>query len=253
MIFGSKYALGVLRDEADGNADGGGDDKPITAADLAKILADHTAKLTADFEKKQTDAQKKADAASKAAEAKRLADEDARKKAEETERLRKEEEARAAGGGNDQKLTYELNKLKEKLADSDQKREAAEKRSADKEAQMVEKDRIASIKAALGTFELKGNNQNIAYRTVKDDITIDDDGKLVGPGAVPLEDYLANLFKAGGDLEGLLPVRQSGGSGATSSRGVNSGAVDIDSIKPGADNSAARRAIAELVAQQARR
>jgi hypothetical protein len=249
MYFGSKFLLGVLRDgEGDGGG-GGGDkkDEPLTLEALTKFLDTRETKFRDDLKKEQDAKDKAADKARKAEETKRLIDEDTRKKTEEAERLRKEEELRAAGGNGDQKTQYELKKLHETLNEERKKREASEAANTEKDKQMAERERVTSIRSALGAYQFaKPNNLDVAFKSVRDDIKPDEDGKLVGPGGAPLQDYLNDLFRQGGELEGLLAPKASGGSGATGTGGTSVGSVDIDSIKPGADNSAARRRIAEL-------
>jgi hypothetical protein len=246
---------GPLRDAADGSGEGGGDQKtePLTAADVAKIAADAVAKAQAEWQKQLDAKEKAAETKRKADEQKAAAEAESQRKKDEEERQRKEEEQRAAAGGADQQTKYELTKLQRLLAEEQKKREASEEKTRQKEAEMAEKDRVQAIRTALSGYQFGKNGAEIAFRHVQSDIKRNDEGVLVGPGGAPLQDYLNDQFRTGGELEGLLAPRSSGGSGATGGQGAaGNGAIDIESIKPGANNEAARAEIARMASDMMR-
>jgi hypothetical protein len=129
---------------------------------------------------------------------------------------------------------------KAELVDERKRRENLEKRVNDlvqenvRSRQMAEEaERSSSIRAELQRLGVA--KVDLAYRAVKDDIQRRDDGQLIarsGPGEVSVRDYLAQFVQENPEL---LPARMTGGSGMGSGpkTASNTGALDLDKIRPG--------------------
>lgn len=129
---------------------------------------------------------------------------------------------------------------KAELLDERKRRESLEKRVNDlvqenvRSRQMAEEaERSSSIRAELQRLGVA--KVDLAYRAVKDDIQRREDGQLIarsGPGEVSVRDYLAQFVQENPEL---LPARMTGGSGMGSGpkAASNSGALDLDKIRPG--------------------
>jgi len=142
-----------------------------------------------------------------------------------------ERKASEAASGPDATLQQRLDHVNSEL-----KKVRAE-RAAD-----AAKAKEATIREALGKFEYaRPSGLEMAYRHVRDGIQ-EINGELHGPDYSPLSDYLTELLN--GDLSPLLASDQTGDGGQRHSD------VELDSIKPGANNEAARAEIARLVAEQ---
>jgi hypothetical protein len=129
---------------------------------------------------------------------------------------------------------------KAELIDERRRREDLEKRVNDlvqenvRSRQMAEEaERSSSIRAELQRLGVA--KVDLAYRAVRDDIQRRDDGQLIarsGPGEIGLRDYLAQFVQENPEL---LPARMTGGSGMGSGpkAAANTGALDLDKIRPG--------------------
>ncbi len=129
---------------------------------------------------------------------------------------------------------------KAELLDERKRREDLEKRVNDLVKENVrsrkvaeEAERSSSIRAELQRLGVA--KVDLAYRAVKDDFQRRDDGQLVarsGPEEVSVRDYLAQFVQENPEL---LPARITGGSGMGSGPKVasNTGAFDLDKIRPG--------------------
>ncbi len=129
---------------------------------------------------------------------------------------------------------------KAELLDERKRREDLEKRVNDLVKENVrsrkvaeEAERSSSIRAELQRLGVA--KVDLAYRAVKDDFQRRDDGQLVarsGPEEVSVRDYLAQIVQENPEL---LPARITGGSGMGSGPKVasNTGAFDLDKIRPG--------------------
>ena len=129
---------------------------------------------------------------------------------------------------------------KAELLDERRRREDLEKRVNDLVKENVrsrqvaeEAERSSSIRAELQRLGVA--KVDLAYRAVKDDIQRSGDGQLIarnGPGEVSLRDYLAQFVQENPEL---LPARMTGGSGMGSGpkAASNTGALDLDKIRPG--------------------
>lgn len=145
---------------------------------------------------------------------------------------------------------------KAELEDERRKRESMEKRLNE----LVEENRRTKAKAETMERETMIRSElqrlgvakvDLAFKAVKDDIHRDADGSLQGrgaEGAVPVQEFLRKFVDENPEL---LPARNLGGSGTTSSgRGAqNSPGIDLDSIRPGMskeDMARVRREIARV-------
>jgi hypothetical protein len=129
---------------------------------------------------------------------------------------------------------------KAELLDERRRREDLEKRVNDLVRENVqsrqvaeEAERSSSIRAELQRLGVA--KVDLAYRAVKDDVHRRDDGQLMarsGPGEVSLRDYLKEFVQENPEL---LPARITGGSGMGSGpkAASNTGAFDLDKIRPG--------------------
>lgn len=96
-----------------------------------------------------------------------------------------------------------------------------------------EAERNSSIRTELQRLGVA--KMDLAYRAVKDDIHRGEDGELVarsGAEETPLREYLKQFVQENPEL---LPPRIPGGSGMGSGPKVaaNTGALDLDKIRPG--------------------
>jgi len=129
---------------------------------------------------------------------------------------------------------------KAELLDERKRREDLEKRvnvlvqeNVHSREMAEEAERSSSIRAELQRLGVA--KVDLAYRAVRDDVHRRDDGQLIardGPAELPLRDYLKQFVQ---DNPELLPARITGGSGmGTGSKAVsNTGAFDLDKIRPG--------------------
>ncbi len=129
---------------------------------------------------------------------------------------------------------------KAELLDERKRREDLEKRVNDlvqenqRSRQIAEEaERSSSIRAELQKLGVA--KVDLAYRAVKDDIHRSDDGQLIarnGPGDVPVREYLKQFVQENPEL---LPARITGGSGIGAGQKVvtNTGAFDLEKIRPG--------------------
>jgi hypothetical protein len=129
---------------------------------------------------------------------------------------------------------------KAELEEERRKRESMEKRLNE----LVEENRRSKARAETMEREtlIRGELQrlgvakvDLAFKAVKDDIHREADGTLLArgtEGTVPVQEFLRKFVD---DNPELLPARNLGGSG-TSSSGRNSQSspgIDLDSIRPG--------------------
>jgi len=129
---------------------------------------------------------------------------------------------------------------KAELLDERKRREDLEKRVNDlvqentRSRKMAEEaERSSSIRAELQRLGVV--KVDLAYRAVRDDVQRRDDGQFIarnGPEEVALRDYLKQFVQENPEL---LPARITGGSGMGSGPKAvsNSGALDLDKIRPG--------------------
>jgi hypothetical protein len=129
---------------------------------------------------------------------------------------------------------------KAELLDERKRREDLEKRVNDliqentRSRQMAEEaERNSSIRAELQRLGVA--KVDLAYRAVRDDVQRREDGQLVaqtGGAEVGLRDYLKQFVQENPEL---LPTRITGGSGMGSGpkTASNTGALDLDKIRPG--------------------
>ena len=129
---------------------------------------------------------------------------------------------------------------KAELLDERKRREDLERRVNDlvqenaHSRQMAEEaERSSSIRAELQRLGVA--KVDLAYRAVKDDVHRQEDGQLIarnGPEDVSLRDYLKQFVQENPEL---LPARITGGSGMGSGpqAAPNTGAFDLDKIRPG--------------------
>jgi hypothetical protein len=129
---------------------------------------------------------------------------------------------------------------KVELLDERKRREDLERRVNDlvqenvRSRQMAEEaERSSSIRAELQRLGVA--KVDLAYRAVRDDVHRGEDGQLIarnGPAEVPLRDYLKQFVQENPEL---LPARITGGSGMGSGpkAAANTGAIDLDKIRPG--------------------
>lgn len=97
-----------------------------------------------------------------------------------------------------------------------------------------ETERHAAIRDELRRLGV--SKIDLGFRAVRDDIVRTPDGQLMGRGSdgeMGFQEYLARFTQENPEL---LPARITGGSGAGSAQdGGVSGAIDLNSIKPGMD------------------
>jgi hypothetical protein len=129
---------------------------------------------------------------------------------------------------------------KAELLDERKRREDLERRVNDLVQENIrsreiaeEAERSSSIHGELQRLGVA--KVDLAYRAVKDDVHRQDDGQLMarsGAGDVPLRDYLKQFVQENPEL---LPARMTGGSGMGSGpkAASNTGAFDLDKIRPG--------------------
>jgi hypothetical protein len=129
---------------------------------------------------------------------------------------------------------------KAELLDERKRREDLEKRVNDlvkenaRSRQMAdEAERSSTIRSELQRLGVV--KVDLAYRAVKDDVQRRDDGQLIarsGPEEFGLRDYLKQFVQENPEL---LPARITGGSGMGSGpkAASNTGALDLDKIRPG--------------------
>ena len=129
---------------------------------------------------------------------------------------------------------------KAELLDERKRREDLEKRVNDliqentRSRQMAEEaERNSSIRAELQRLGVA--KVDLAYRAVRDDVQRREDGQLIartGGAEVGLRDYLKQFVQENPEL---LPARITGGSGMGSGpkTASNTGALDLDKIRPG--------------------
>jgi hypothetical protein len=129
---------------------------------------------------------------------------------------------------------------KAELLDERKRREDLERRVNDliqenaHSRQMAEEaERSSSIRAELQRLGVA--KVDLAYRAVKDDVHRQEDGQLIarsGPADVSLREYLKQFVQENPEL---LPARIAGGSGMGSGpkAAPNTGAFDLDKIRPG--------------------
>ncbi len=129
---------------------------------------------------------------------------------------------------------------KAELLDERKRREDLERRVNDlvqeniRSREMAEEaERSSSIRAELQRLGVA--KVDLAYRAVKDDVHRREDGQLIarsGSGEVPVRDYLKQFVQENPEL---LPARITGGSGMGSGPKAvsNTGALDLDKIRPG--------------------
>ena len=129
---------------------------------------------------------------------------------------------------------------KAELLDERRRREELERRLDDlvqeneRSRQIAEEaDRSSAIRSELQRLGVA--KVELAYRAVKDDIQRTEDGRLTakgGQGEVPVREYLANFVQENPEL---LPARITGGSGMGSGpkAAPNTGAVDLEKLRPG--------------------
>ncbi len=145
---------------------------------------------------------------------------------------------------------------KAELEEERRKRESMEKRLNE----VIEENRRAKARAEAMEREtvirtelqrLGVSKIDLAFKAVKDDIQRDSDGSLLArgnEGPVPVADFLRKFVDENPEL---LPARNLGGSGTTSSNRTaqSSPGIDINSIRPGMskeDMARARKEIARL-------
>lgn len=244
---------GVLRDEAKEGGDGGGAagaPPPFDMKTLAELIRTTVAtSVSSTFEARDKAAKTASDA------------EAARKATEEAERKAAEDAAANGGNGGNggdgkgggqedaatRLLKKEVRDIREELKKERDGRAAEAKIAADTKKEAAIRTGLDKAVGALGLDYIKPGARETAYRSVKDDIRMED-GKLVGPDGSPLEMYLKAQF-ADGDLDTLLAAKATGGSGASGARGTGNGSapIDMNDIKAGGKNlEAARVKIAEL-------
>lgn len=129
---------------------------------------------------------------------------------------------------------------KAELLDERKRREDLEKRvnvlvqeNAQSREKADEAERSSSIRAELQRLGVA--KVDLAYRAVRDDVQRRDDGQLIarnGAEELPLRDYLKQFVLENPEL---LPARITGGSGmgSGSKAAPNTGAFDLDKIRPG--------------------
>jgi len=129
---------------------------------------------------------------------------------------------------------------KAELEEERRKRESMEKRLNE----LVEENRRTKAKAETMEREtvIRGELQrlgvaklDLAFKAVKDDIHREADGSLQGrnhEGLVPVQEFLRKFVDENPEL---LPARNLGGSGTSSSsrNSQNSPGIDLDAIRPG--------------------
>lgn len=136
-------------------------------------------------------------------------------------------------------VEVELEQLRAKVQENEKQRLLFEKAEQEKNLQSAKKDRDADLVIALGKTTLDPKLRDALARAARTDLSYDGD-KFVAPGGASVEEFVASQLRTGGEWAHLLNTRV--GAAAGGDRGV-----EIDSIKPGADNSAARAKIAQLV------
>jgi hypothetical protein len=133
--------------------------------------------------------------------------------------------------------------LADQLAGERKLREELERRIADLQAAREEAERSAGIRAELQKLGVA--KVDLAFRAVKDD--------LKSASADETRSYLTRFVAENPEL---LPARITGGSGATSmNRGLVSGGVDLDKIRPGMspeELERVRQEVARIAAQTLR-
>jgi hypothetical protein len=129
---------------------------------------------------------------------------------------------------------------KAELLDERKRREDLEKRVNDlvkenaRSRKMAdEAERSSTIRSELQRLGVV--KVDLAYRAVRDDVQRREDGQLIarsGPEEVALRDYLKQFVQENPEL---LPARITGGSGMGSGpkAASNTGALDLDKIRPG--------------------
>src|ERR1700744_2364688 len=129
---------------------------------------------------------------------------------------------------------------KAELLDERKRREELERRVNDlvqenaRSRQMAEEaERSSSIRAELQRLGVA--KVDLAYRAVRDEVHRREDGQLIarsGGGEVSRNDYLKEFVQENPEL---LPARITGGSGMGSGpkAASNTGAFDLDKIRPG--------------------
>ena len=142
---------------------------------------------------------------------------------------------------------------KAELEDERRKREVMEKRVNE----LVEENRRSKVKAESMEREtfIKGELQrlgvaklDLAFKAVRDEIHRETDGSLHArgiDGMVPVQEFLRKFVDENPEL---LPARNLGGSGTstTGRSSQNSPGIDIDSIRPGMSKDDLARARKEI-------
>ncbi len=129
------------------------------------------------------------------------------------------------------KAELEIERKKRELMEKRLNELINENRQAKAQAESIERESIIrSELAKLGVTKI-----DLAYKAVKDDILRDPDGRLHGRGVdgpIYVGDFLKKFVDENPEL---LPARNLGGSGTSSSgrKAQSSPGIDIDSIHPG--------------------
>lgn len=249
-MFKHNFLRGFLFDAAgDGSGAGGGAgdpaaNTPITADAVQKLITQSNESLLAKFAQIQADAEKKR----QDADAARAEEERKKQASAEEERKRQEEADKANQGTQEQQLAHKLKLVERDLQEQKQRTAQAEEASRLREQQMLEEKRQAEIRKALNGFQFPTPKAaDVAYSHVQSGIRWDSNNKLVGPEGISIADHLSEQFRLGGELEFLLAPKSNGGSGATGPGGASvPGTMDLDNIKAGGNNDAARQFIARL-------
>jgi hypothetical protein len=256
MQFGKYLLNGSLFTEADGSANGGGDNKGGTPPAIdPKVLAEA---LKSVIGPQLADMGKRLEVFENRFKSQDQKDAEAKAREEEERQAREDAEAaknKSGADGGDGKgamdaqarqLQRQLERVQKQLDDEKKLREQTE-------TQAKQQARASKIRSALDQFEYAkpGIGKELAYKHVDPLLKTDENGELQTPDGTPLNVWLKDLFE--GDLDTLAAPRSGvGGSGASGTRG-STGTVrfDINDIKPGAKNLEAIRAhISQLAREQ---
>ncbi len=140
---------------------------------------------------------------------------------------------------NDAAIQAEIVKVRSELEALRQRNAAKDAAQKEKTHQLALRERDAAISGALSSVPLTDRLKKVMLKALRDDVTVDDEGTLSAPGGCSVKEYIQQRFAKGGPHENLVKA-----SAALQSDG--SAPVDIDSIRPGADNSKAQAEIARL-------